>query len=133
MSSCTVCVYDLYAQALEDYDDGLSEAREKLIAKGISPDEWPTEILTGSDREKRLEEERRRSEGGMDAGRRMGVVGDSERERQMAVVIGAFVKFEQEMREKRRREKLQREQKLQQHPHSSVNDPTTSTAPPPAS
>jgi hypothetical protein len=108
MSSCTVCVYDLYAQALEDYNDGLSKAREELTAKAIQTNEWPIEVLTESDREERMEgENRRRSEGGVDAGRRMGVVGESEHERQMAVIVGAFVKFEQELREKRKREKLQ--------------------------
>lgn len=125
MSSCTVCVYDLYAQALEDYDEGLSKAREQLMAKGISPNEWPIEVLTKSDQEKRLEEEkRRRSEGGVDAGRRMGVVGESEHERQMAVIIGAFVKFEQELREKRRREKSRQSEDSQ----SLATDSTTSNA-----
>lgn len=103
MSSCAVCVYDLYATALEDYEEDLVKARNDLTARGVPSDEWPIEVLTKEDRTKRLEE--RRSEGGVEAGRRMGVTGESERDRQMAVIIGAFVKFEQSLREKRRTEK----------------------------
>ncbi|KAG8810846.1 hypothetical protein FRC17_002735 [Serendipita sp. 399] len=104
-----VCVYDLYATALEEYEEALSKARSELTSKGIPSLEWPIDVLTEKDREKRLEadQQRQRSEGGVDAGRRLGVTGDSERERQMAVIIGAFVKFEQSLREKRKAEKAQ--------------------------
>ncbi|KAG8850272.1 hypothetical protein FRB91_009257 [Serendipita sp. 411] len=106
MSSCTVCVYDLYATALEEYEEALSNARSELTAKGVASSEWPIDVLAEKDRAKRLEEtQRQESEGGVDVGRRLGVTGDSERERQMAVIIGAFVKFEQSLREKRKTEK----------------------------
>ena len=108
MSSCTVCVYDLYATALEDYQESQERARSELSAKGIPQSDWPTDVLTDADRKQRLLEEREQtSEGGLDAGRRMGVTGESEHEKQMAVIIGAFVKFEQSLREKRRTEKVQ--------------------------
>ncbi|CCA71020.1 hypothetical protein PIIN_04954 [Serendipita indica DSM 11827] len=109
MSSCAVCVYDLYATALEDYQESMERARNELSAKGVPQSDWPTDVLTDADRERRLQEERERqkSEGGLDAGRRMGVTGESEHDKQMAVIIGAFVKFEQSLREKRRAEKDQ--------------------------
>ncbi|PVG03178.1 hypothetical protein CPB86DRAFT_431173 [Serendipita vermifera] len=105
MSSCTVCVYDLYATALEEYDEAQAKARDELSAKHIPPEEWPMDVLTEADR-KRRQEEIDKSEGGVDAGRRFGVTGDTERERQMAVIIGAFVKFEQSLKEKRKAERL---------------------------
>ena len=103
MSSCTVCVYDLYATALEDYDDALNTARSELSARGIPTEEWPTEVLTEKARKER--EKSRMVEGGVDAGRRMGIIGESDNDRQMAVIIGAFVKFEQALKERRRAEK----------------------------
>lgn len=107
MSSCAVCVYDLYATALEDYEDGLVEARDELTAKGVPTVEWPLDVLTEADRNQRLEERKReQSEGGVESGRRYGVTGDSDRERQMAVVVGAFVKFERELHERRKAERL---------------------------
>lgn len=107
MSSCTVCVYDLYATALEEYEDGITEAREGLVSKNVPLKDWPIELLTGKDRETRLEKERARlSEGSLDLGRRLGVTGESEKEKQMAVIIGAFVQLEQSLREKKRKEQL---------------------------
>jgi len=117
MSSCTVCVYDLYATALEDYQDDLVKARNALTVKGVPVNEWPLDVLSEDDRTKRLEQQKHKAEGGVDAGRRMGVTGESERERQMAVIIGAFVKFEQSLREKRRAEKMHsHERTLQEAP-----------------
>jgi hypothetical protein len=108
MSSCTVCVYDLYATALEEYDEAQAKAREELTAKKIPSEEWPMDVLTSADRKRRQQEieKQQRAEGGVDAGRRFGVTGESERERQMAVIIGAFVKFEQSLKEKRKAERL---------------------------
>ncbi|KIM33772.1 hypothetical protein M408DRAFT_18787 [Serendipita vermifera MAFF 305830] len=103
MSSCTVCVYDLYATALEEYDEGLAHARSELSARSIPVDEWPSDVLTTEARKER--EQARKLEGGLDAGRRMGVTGESDRDKQMAVIIGAFVKFEQALKERRKAER----------------------------
>ncbi len=122
MSSCAVCVYDLYATALEDYQDDLVRARNDLTAKGVPVPEWPLDVLTEDDRMKRLEQRQKHEvEGGVDAGRRIGVTGESEHDRQMAVIIGAFVKFEQSLREKRRAEKMHsHEMTLQEAPTVSL-------------
>jgi hypothetical protein len=114
MSSCAVCVYDLYATALEDYQDDLVRARKDLTVKGVPVSEWPLDVLTEDDRTKRLEQRQKHEvEGGVDVGRSFGVTGDS----QMAVIIGAFVKFEQSLREKRRAEKMHsHERTLQETP-----------------
>jgi len=126
MSSCTVCVYDLYATALEEYEEALTHARSELSTRSIPSSEWPVEVLTESDRRKRREDqgEREASEGGVDAGRRIGITGESERERQMAVVIGAFVKFEQALKEKRKREKAQLQSINRQHSTDSSSQPS---------
>lgn len=118
MSSCVVCVYDLYATALEDYQDDLVRARNDLTVKAVPASEWPLDVLTEDDRTKRLEQQQKHEiEGGVAAGRRVGVTGESEHERQMAVIIGAFVKFEQSLREKRRAEKMKgHERTLQEAP-----------------
>ena len=99
MSSCAICVYDLYATALEEHQDAMVTAREQLIAKDIPKSEWPIEVLSKEDRELRRDEEQR---SGVEIGRGLGVTGESEKERQMAVVIGAFVEFEKALREKKR-------------------------------
>ena len=121
MSSCAVCVYDLYATALEDYEETLTQARSQLFAQSIPPEEWPTEVLSEADRKKREEEQRaiQASEGGVEAGRRIGITGESDHERQMAVIIGAFVKFEQVLKEKRKAEKARLQPTVGQHPLDS--------------
>jgi len=105
MSSCAICVYDLYAAALEEHQDTLITAREQLTAKNIPKSEWPVEVLSEKDRALRRDEERR---GGVEIGRGLGVTGESEKDRQMAVVIGAFVEFEKALREKKKREREKR-------------------------
>jgi hypothetical protein len=102
MSSCAICVYDLYAAALEEHQDVLVTAREQLTAKSIPKSEWPIEVLNKEDRALRREEE---SRGGVEIGRSLGVTGESEKDEQMAVVIGAFVEFEKALREKKKRER----------------------------
>jgi Oxidoreductase-like protein, N-terminal len=126
MSSCTVCVYDLYATALEDYEEALTQARSELSARSIPPEEWPTEVLTEADRKKREEEQRaiQASEGGVEAGRRIGITGESDHDRQMAVIIGAFVKFEQALKEKRKAEKARPQPTAGQHLLGSSSQPS---------
>jgi hypothetical protein len=126
MSSCTVCVYDLYATALEDHEEALTQARSELSARSIPSEEWPTEVLPEADRKKREEEQRaiQASEGGVEAGRRIGITGESDRDRQMAVIIGAFVKFEQALKEKRKAEKARPQPTAGQHPLGSSSQPS---------
>lgn len=125
MSSCTVCVYDLYATALEDYDEALADARFQLSARSIPSVEWPTEVLTENDRKER--EAMRKVEGGVDAGRRIGITGESDHDRQMAVIIGAFVKFEQALKEKRKGERANKplagQDSISKSPESSQSAP----------
>lgn len=102
MSSCAICVYDLYAAALEEHQDAMATAREQLTAGNIPKSEWPIEVLSKEDRELRRNEERM---GGVEIGRSLGVTGESEKDKQMAVVIGAFVEFEKMLREKKKRER----------------------------
>ena len=44
MSGCAVCVYDLYAAALEDYKHALEALRSALEARGVPEREWPVEV-----------------------------------------------------------------------------------------
>ena len=44
MSGCAICVYDLYAAALEDYRHALEALRSALEARGVPEREWPAEI-----------------------------------------------------------------------------------------
>ena len=74
-------------------------AREQLTAKGTPKSEWPIEVLSKEDQKLRRDEGRR---GGVEIGRSLGVTGESEKDQQMAVVIGAFVEFEKALREKKR-------------------------------
>lgn len=101
MSSCAICVYDLYAAALEEHQDSMVTAREQLTAKNIPKTDWPVEVLSKTDQALRRDEGR----GGVEIGRGLGVTGESEKDQQMAVVIGAFVEFEKALREKKKRER----------------------------
>jgi hypothetical protein len=102
MSSCAICVYDLYAAALEEHQDAMVTIREQLTAKNIPNSEWPVVALNKKDQELRRDEERR---GGVEIGRGLGVTGEGEKDKQMAVIIGAFVEFEKALREKKKRER----------------------------
>ncbi|KAI0790374.1 oxidoreductase-like protein [Abortiporus biennis] len=44
MSGCAVCVYDLYQEALEDYQNSLSSLRTSLKGINIPEDQWPQQI-----------------------------------------------------------------------------------------
>ena len=112
MSSCAICVYDLYAAALEEHQDAMVTARKQLTAKEIPKSEWPIEVLSKEDQALRRDEERM---GGVDIGRSLGVTGESDKDKQMAVVIGAFVEFEKALREKKR----EREKRKEGNPRTS--------------
>ena len=47
MSGCTVCVYDLYEEALAAYKDSVTTLRAALSARHIPEREWPAHIRTG--------------------------------------------------------------------------------------
>ncbi|KAF5350673.1 hypothetical protein D9756_008733 [Leucocoprinus leucothites] len=46
MSGCAVCVYDLYEESLEAYNEAVEDLRTKLVAVNIPEDEWPKHIRT---------------------------------------------------------------------------------------
>ncbi|KZT32645.1 hypothetical protein SISSUDRAFT_1066770 [Sistotremastrum suecicum HHB10207 ss-3] len=41
MSGCTLCVYDLYADSLEQYHDTIAGIRESLREQNVREEEWP--------------------------------------------------------------------------------------------
>lgn len=53
MSGCAICVYDLYNEALEDYNKALQSLRTYLRALAIPESEWPTKIRTSQGETKR--------------------------------------------------------------------------------
>ncbi|KDR72489.1 hypothetical protein GALMADRAFT_749745 [Galerina marginata CBS 339.88] len=44
MSGCAVCVYDLYEESLEAYQNALSSLRTSLTALNIPDYEWPLSV-----------------------------------------------------------------------------------------
>ncbi|TCD68397.1 hypothetical protein EIP91_010906 [Steccherinum ochraceum] len=44
MSGCAICVYDLYEEALTDYNDKVSSLRTSLQVLHVPEDEWPESI-----------------------------------------------------------------------------------------
>ena len=44
MSGCAICVYDLYEDSLESYDESVQAIRSKLQALGVPELEWPESI-----------------------------------------------------------------------------------------
>ncbi|ORX34066.1 oxidoreductase-like protein [Kockovaella imperatae] len=53
MSGCAYCVYDIYAEELEAYNEAVRETRSKLEAKSVPPSDWPQAVRpseTGSGR-----------------------------------------------------------------------------------
>ncbi|KZS97293.1 hypothetical protein SISNIDRAFT_482217 [Sistotremastrum niveocremeum HHB9708] len=62
MSGCTLCVYDLYADSLEQYHDTIAGIRESLREQGVREEEWPAVLRSptaddsGGGKEKTLEE-----------------------------------------------------------------------------
>ena len=47
MSGCAICVYDLYEDSLQSYEDSLSTVRSNLQAIGVPEEEWPVSIRPG--------------------------------------------------------------------------------------
>ncbi|XP_006455244.1 hypothetical protein AGABI2DRAFT_194881 [Agaricus bisporus var. bisporus H97] len=46
MSGCAVCVYDLYEESLEAYNQSLETLRKQLTEMNVPEYEWPTNIQT---------------------------------------------------------------------------------------
>jgi hypothetical protein len=44
MSGCAICVHDLYAEALTEYQTSLDALRTTLHSRGVSEDKWPESI-----------------------------------------------------------------------------------------
>lgn len=47
MSGCAICVYDLYEDSLQSYEDSISTVRSNLQAIGVPEGEWPVSIRPG--------------------------------------------------------------------------------------
>ncbi|PFH47977.1 hypothetical protein AMATHDRAFT_150850 [Amanita thiersii Skay4041] len=45
MSGCAVCVYDLYEEAREKYNDAINGIKKKLEEMGVPKTSWPREVL----------------------------------------------------------------------------------------
>lgn len=46
MSGCAVCVYDLYEESLEAYNESLETLRKQLTEMNVPEYEWPKHIQT---------------------------------------------------------------------------------------
>ena len=44
MSGCAICVYDLYEDSLESYDESVHAIQSKLRTLGVPEVEWPDSI-----------------------------------------------------------------------------------------
>ncbi|EIN08801.1 hypothetical protein PUNSTDRAFT_68000 [Punctularia strigosozonata HHB-11173 SS5] len=44
MSGCAICVYDLYDESLEAYNQSIAALQSTLRARGVAESEWPPEI-----------------------------------------------------------------------------------------
>lgn len=47
MSGCAICVYDLYEDSLQSYEDSINTVRSNLQAIGVPEGEWPVSIRPG--------------------------------------------------------------------------------------
>ena len=78
MSGCAICVYDLYAAALEDYRHALEALRCALEARGVPEHDWPAEVR-----------------------RKSSVEGDQSAKPSQSVALSAFEELERSLRAKR--------------------------------
>jgi hypothetical protein len=46
MSGCAVCVYDLYEESLEAFEEAVEVLRKNLVAMNMHEHEWPEHIQT---------------------------------------------------------------------------------------
>lgn len=77
MSGCAVCVYDLYEESLEAFEEAVEILRKNLVAMNIHEHEWPEHIQTK---------------------RKSGL--DTQPARPASVVMSAFEEMERRLREK---------------------------------
>ncbi|EAU81387.2 hypothetical protein CC1G_05217 [Coprinopsis cinerea okayama7 len=48
MSGCAICVYDLYDESLEAYEESIDKIRARLTDMGVAMEEWPASIRPGA-------------------------------------------------------------------------------------
>lgn len=82
MSGCTVCVYDLYDEAMEQYREGIERVKVRLREMGVGEGEWPVALGAGENGREGGQPERVRA----------------------SVVMDAFEQLERQLAEKRKRE-----------------------------
>ena len=46
MSGCAICVYDLYDEAVKDYNTQVSTIRKSLEALRVPEEQWPSSLRT---------------------------------------------------------------------------------------
>ena len=51
MSGCAICVYDLYEDSLQSYDDSVDAIQSKLRSMEVPELEWPDSIRPGQSEE----------------------------------------------------------------------------------
>ena len=44
MTGCAICVYDLYEDSLQSYDDSVEALQKNLRAQDVPESEWPESI-----------------------------------------------------------------------------------------
>jgi len=49
MSNCAICVYDLYAESLKEYQESIVALRATLSSLNIPQSEWPPSVRADSD------------------------------------------------------------------------------------
>lgn len=109
MSGCAVCVYDLYKDALTDWQENLDELRSELLALPLPGGEWDEKLL-GCSREEAIKRAKGvKGEGGAEAEKKRKE--EEDRQREDAILKGvedptmrAFLEMERAMK-RREREK----------------------------
>ncbi|KAK7678682.1 hypothetical protein QCA50_018264 [Cerrena zonata] len=81
MSGCAICVYDLYNEALEDYNKAVHSLRTSLRTLAIPETEWPAKIRTSQ--------------------------GETKREVKKDTALSAFEEFERQLKMKQERKEQQ--------------------------
>lgn len=60
MGGCVHCVYNIYADDLEQYTEALKSARKALVAAAVPKSEWPEEIRGNAGDEDGMAEQAKR-------------------------------------------------------------------------
>lgn len=124
MSGCAVCVYDLYRDALTDWQDNLDGLRETLLSLPPTEVEWNDELLGSSREEAQKRLAAKRGGGGAGAGpseeeqqREAQRKEEEDRQREDAIIANvedptmrAFLEMERGMKRKEREQKAKQQQ-----------------------